>query len=956
MRFCSERFPGILWTGLLFIAFLTGGTARAQAPVSMSADTSLIARNNSIEGITVAIQNSSDSVLDVNLRVTLPKGITLISASSKESDRDEIRDIPVTLAASGKLFLPVKFRITPSAPAGSSAIRLSLSEKNGKTITETSTSVQILPRKHVQIQALSAYELISQAGDSIRVRVLIRNTGNTKEKVRLISSLPGAPGRRFSEIPLYLEAPADTTITIGYVADKALLDMGRFTINVAGMYENNDIFGTAAVYIENASSSKVYTDQGSVIPDLWSIQRNKVILIARNPFSDNQSWQLNANGSYRTARGKLDFNTYAYQSGLLAGKPLLSNTWINYEQDNRGILLGNVVENLEKFVTGRGGKVYYSDTARARRIEAGILDKSYNLLGDEYRPSGISGMTGFIKTQLGRGSSGRSRYTGLAVFDRDPYENSESLLFMNSLDVIRKAEKDNVRLSFDFGPAISRSLADRDRGGELKPSLATGLQFSANLKKYSFSSISYYSTAYYPGLRRGALQLNQRAARKINRANLWAGFNLYEYAPRSLNPLAAFNSYFLISRTETGVSFPLSSFAHLSFSPRYEYEEGLYAFYESERQNREMASYRLNGTLSWHSRNARHNTYLSTEAGLVSSPFTSEKTWHAKANVTYTYGWVNLNATLQHGNFSLVEAINNWYSDRDDPYRVSLNVLARKFFFKRRLQTEAGLSYFKDSFSGENWIGNGNLQYNLTPKTALLLNAQLYRYGNNYFYSSTSVNFQAGVIQALPQTGKNTRKTTGDIELSCFFDLNGNGKPDEGEEAADGIVLQIGKTVFITGPKGEVSYKKVPHGAYKVSMAVQKGWFAPEFGLTLRDRQLKVSVPLQKTGTLSGSVAFNIDARLTKTANTSLEGYSVIARKASGNSFRTRTDSRGKFLLFLPEGDYEISIEENKMPENVYAVKTVVQVKIEAGKINEAPAFELKVQEKKIEIKRFSAP
>src|SRR5690606_29975386 len=126
----------------------------------------------------------------------------------------------------------------------------------------------------------------------------------------------------------------------------------------------------------------------------------------------------------------------------------------------------------------------------------------------------------------------KKRYIGTAIYERLPIGNSESFVYTSTFDLLRQALKDRIRLVADFGPALTRPLYGADKNDDYRPALATGLQLHANVAQYTISSANYYSTGYYPGVRRGALQLNQRINRVIKRSNVWAAYSLYEYAPK----------------------------------------------------------------------------------------------------------------------------------------------------------------------------------------------------------------------------------------------------------------------------------------------------------------------------------------------------------------------------------------------------------------------------------------
>lgn len=920
-----------------------------QGAYKLAADSLLTGTNGDIVGITVAMENNGPDAVNGALHMIVPTGVQVLGS----------QDPKVGLAAFGKKYIPLKLQLRADAAAGEYPVVIQWMDASGQVLAHVRTILRILPKRSVWLQTLTTNELMRQVGDSLSIRVSVRNAGNTQERVRLVVSMPDQQGgRRFSAKELDLQPARDTTLLFGYVIDRDLIRLERFTVNIAGMYGNDEIFGNTTVNVQNASASRRYEDPMHASIPIWGYQRNYATFISRNPFGDYPSWQLNGQGSYRLGQGKLDFSTFAYQWGNGQNKPVLNNTWLNFEQDNKGITIGNITENLETFVNGRGIKVYFSDSLKSEHIEAGFVGRTFDLLGSDYRPAFGNGFTAFLRTRLGEGIPGRKRYIGTAVYERLPFENSESILYMNTFDLIRQGLQDKIRLVADFGPALTRPLYRTVKDDDYRPAMAAGMQLQANLAQWMVSSTNYYSTGYYPGIKRGALQLNQRISHPIRRANTWVGYSLYQYAPRYFENQLYGRNDFLTSHAELGIAVPLNDFLSLSMVPLYEYENGHYYMGSTDETSPDMAlrSYRLNSTLNWRSRNYQQYAYLQLEGGRMQSSLATGEEWQLRANLSYNYAWLNFNANLQRGNFSLIEAANNWYFGRTGAYRIGASASARREFMTKRLQTEAGLSYYNDSFSGQNWMGNARVQYAVTQKTALFVGGQLYRYDTPYYAGFSNTNIQLGIHQTLPAGGNAIAPKRGDIELFIYRDLNNNGVFDDGDTPAANTMVLISQAVFITGQDGKAAYSRVPQGPQQISVPVQQGWYAPNATLQLASKKLRMAIGLQQAGTVSGRVQYQFDERISYEVNVVLAGFTIAAKSTTGYTTHAVTDSQGNYVLFLPAGSYEISILANKMPVHVYAETPVQQILVESGTLNAGPVFVLKVEEKQVEIKRFSSP
>lgn len=916
---------------------------------SLKVDSLVAGSNDDIVGLTVAFVNRTTDSIGGQLRIISPTGIHVLGSGGGS----------VHVAPESRQYVPIKLQLSKSIAAGEYPITMQCLGTDGHVLASALTILVVKPKQLMWLHAINTNALMRQAGDSLPVRVVIRNGGNTTERVRVVVSLPSQHGpRRFSAAEAEVPPSADTTIAFGYIIDRELMRMERFTITIAGMYANGDVFGNTSVNVQNASATRRYEDPAHAATNLWSYQPNRVTFIARNPFSESRSWQLAARGNYPLAGGKLDFNTLAYQWGAWNHRPFLSNTWLNYERGNMGITVGNIAESLETFVNGRGVKVYFSDSLKSEHVEIGVVERTFDLLGSDYRPDFRNGFTTYFRTRLGEGIPEKKRYIGTAVYERLPLGNSESFLYMSTFDLFRQALKDRIRLVADFGPALTRPLYGTDKGDDYRPALAAGLQLHASVAQYTISSTNYYSTGYYPGVRRGALQLNQRINRAVNRVNVWLAYSLYEYAPEYFGEQLSYRNDFLMSRAELGASFPLTDFVNLSLVPLHEYEQGNY--YAGGVDNADpvmdLHAYRLSSAINWRSRNYRQFAYVQLEGGHMQSSVATDGEWQLRANLAYNYSWFNFNANLQHGNFSVIEAANNRYFNRGTGYRLGASASVQRDFMHKRLQVTGGLSYYDDSFSGQNWMGNARIQYAATKKTALFLLGQLYQYSTPYYAGSAMANIQMGIHQSLPRGGSATLPKKGNMELFLYQDKNNNGVFDQGDTPATNTMVMINNSVFVTGNDGKIAYNRVPYGTQQINIPMQQGWYAPSEVFQLASKRLQASIGLRQAGTMEGSVRYEYDERISFEVDAVLAGFTVIAKNTSGYVGRAVTDSQGKYVLFLPAGSYEISILDSNMPPHVYVQVPAQHMVVEANEINTGPVFVLKVEEKKVEIKRFSSP
>lgn len=898
-----------------------------------------------IVSLTLSITNDAAENFHGTVRMTGSPGVRILGDSERV----------IELSPTGKRFLPVQVRIDQEATPGDAFVKIAVSDQKDQVVAEINSELSVRRVRNVFMQALSHRELMRHPGDSIHLPMYVKNVGNTEETIRILTSMPvsqGSPAREFTVAEVTLTPAMDTTIHMRFIVDDRMFSYAQLYVNVTGLYSDMEVFGNATVSLQNVASRRSYVHQ---LPeyDIWAREHNQISLSTRNPFQGQPTWHLQGRAVHQLGDGKaLSYHLNVHQWGQNQ-TPSINNTWIRWDRNNRGFTVGNISESLEKYIFGRGIKVHFGDVTRNWTTEAGIVDKGYNLVGQNASEQWFDGYSAFVRSRHGMENNKGLRYSTLALYDRDPYENSESALYANTLDWIPGNGHRHTFAQFHFGAGLSRPLSSVSNGDRpLKPSLATGLIFNTQFGHYTLTSSNYYSSSYYPGTRRGMLQLNQRLTRNVGQTTLWAGHYHSDYEPSYLTTPNANAIYFFQSRVEVGLSQPWGPFMTVSISPRFEREKGRYFYRSVQPELLGQRSVKLQALWSWRSRDSKHFSSITQEAGwLTDSDFDANLRLHYRGTIAYSFQRLQLLGLYQYGFASISDhlSIGQWART---PYRASLDLSWSGYFFNKRLQADLGASVFQDDLTGGGLAANNRLQYNFN-RTAFFAHNQWFRYRRNDFVSAPVIYTQMGIIQKLPDHAQRSAAKKGKMTLTLFYDHNHNGVFDEGDELAVGKSILIDNTLFLSNAKGIIQYTRVPYERYRLRIPVEDGWYAPERHIVLQKRHLQMEVPLQRSGTLRGKVIFDYDPRLSMETNTALEGFSITATSANGTSFSSRTDSYGRFLLFLPVGEYEIFLNEQEFPNHVFSKNSKQRIRIDAGKVVELPDFELNIEQKSIEVKRF---
>ncbi|UKT62970.1 hypothetical protein [Pedobacter mucosus] len=902
--------------------------AQQNSGVKISTDSLISIGREKLISVSIRIDNTSKQDFEGQIAPILPKGFGLISEQT----------IKIRLAKKAHAFYPFKFLVLSNADAHTQEMRFQLQNLNGEMLSQVTSKVALLPIRATELVVLNPSIMLKQIGDSLSINVLVRNMGNQVEELKLVASFPTETGQGKSTFQknISLSPGSEQNVTFSKIINRGLYQLNNFYINIAGLYKSGDLFGNGIAYVQNASASRQYVNAEIPLGSLNSGLSNQISLSGQNLFNNSQSWQVNGAGATQIGNGILGFSVDAYQWNSINNKPLLSNTWLNYQADNKGITVGNISENLESFINGRGIKLYTTKEEDQHGLEAAVVQKSYNLLGDNFN----YGYSAYVKTSFK--DSSRHQYNSSLIFDYAPFEQSRSILSSNSVSLFNKTA---LVMSVNLGGGLSQSLINPT---DIKPSLAIGTSLNGTYKKINFSSNNFFSTAYYPGIRRGVLQLNERISKYIGSHNVWIGFSNYGF-----NPSYQRNVYFLqrnyaLQKTEIGWSIPLKINLNLTLTASKDYEKADYNSLFSGASS--LSSYRINESFNWHSNDFRQNVFLSLDNGFGKRA-EGKAEFQVRLNANWSSSWFNINAYLQRGSFLLAESFNNNISDQEI-YRYSLSPSLHRYFFNKKFRTEAGLIFYRDALFGNNITYLAKAEYSATPKTALYISSYEYQYRNS-FTNSTFRSLQAGITQKLPDPRQHIAGKKGNLEVQFYKDNNQNGLFDLGDVAEKSGTVLINKIIFIVPASGTIQYNKVPYGSYVVSMPIQNGFQVPAQIIKVDQKNVKVVIALEKSGNVTGKIAINYNELKSLQVDPSLSGFTILVKNKEGKISAVKTGEDGNYSIYLPEGNYEVYPDVTQFPAHIYFDGPHLEVVVKSANNTIIPTINLKVKEKRIEIKRF---
>ncbi len=916
---------------VIFLLFLGAAKAHAQPKdPSIIFQPSVATINSSNEELTdlmIKIVNKQATALIGVMNVNLPATLNLISKNKVE----------VNLQPGDSTFVPVKIFITKRTASGRDhIIRFLLTDPADNALAAAEVTFRVSVKRNVNMYSLLTNILLDPSSDSIKIPIRITNPGNTAQKITIINRYPSIfqDDAFHTTKQLIIQPSADTIITFIKPVVRKMMTSEGFDVTFSGLYDNGDIFGMAYIRVQSARNERAYRDES--LSDSYNL--NSITLSSQSMFSPNQSYLLSGRGNLELPRGMLGYNLDMTTWRNSYSPPMARSTYLSYYNQKFGITAGNINKNIDINLSGRGGSVFLNDTASNNSYEVGFIDGNANLLGNRsnaFLPAGNAGWGTFTHT----GEAWELATS--AVYEANPMFNSRSAIIGNNF-TLTKVKGLRVMASASGG-----YTTEYENGTTFKPSVAGGLNINGTLNKILINSQNYYSSAYYPGMRRGALSFNERITWLRENSNIWGGVDYNYYEPKTLSSFQTFLPIFSTMRAEAGMSGTIFKKLNVSVAPVYSKEtNNAYKFSGLTDEKHSMEAWNVNNTFNF-SISTNQYVSLNTETGFYNSSFDSKKRFHFRSNLNYRRGMFNLSSTVQSGTFYIGEAANNFLRNVESPRLINIIPSFQKSFFRNKLRSELGLAFINSSSFGSSSYITGRAEYDVTPKTSFYSSINHNRYGD---YNLSIL--EMGITQklTLPKVGgKDT-----DLEVFAYQDANQNDVFDEGDTKAGGHLLYVNNVAFITSPAGLAEYKKLPYGDYRVSLTNVNGWYSPDQTVKLDQKKKRMEIALKRTGTLRGTLSYSFN-EFSYEINRNLQGITVIATDEHNVRHITKTNSEGHYVFYLPIGRYTINVDGSNLPAEVEAEKKpdVFQLTAESPQVKD---FKLLVKARKIETKKFTSP
>lgn len=929
----TDPFKKIILVFLIPLSFILI-SAQDHSGIRMEIRNESRADKSSIIDLIVSVKNENpDTPFKGNINIQVPSGFRSILNNTVEVD----------LKPGENIFLPVKILINNDAAYGEANITFNLTDLQNHLVTKKVITHIVAENNALRIAPETPLIHINNSNDSIEVRARVSNLGNKKQKVTIVFKIPDAAQENFFvEKKGSVGVHKDSVFVFRFMPSNRIIKGSQFTVNIVGFRDpDKEIFGNASVSVQNVSSVQHYQDLQ--INPFSNYTKNSITASYRSVGRDIDMYQLTGSGGFNLPAGYIFLRGNIYTINNQSD-PIVNNTYISYRRENSEFTLGNINKLLELSLFGRGAEYAFTSSDKNKKLEVGFVDQSFSLIE---RNTFLKNGYGFYARGIWGSQNASESVAGTYIFRKDPYDQAQHHLF--GTDFTHTFTED-----WKLNAKVYSGFSSYESIKTIKPSFAVESQYSGLIEKINLNGNYFYSTDYYPGNRRGILQIQQNFSRNIfGDYNVYANVTVSNFSPRFYfyNTDLKSNS----TRLDFGMNFPKKGTFSVGIGYQYQQERSNtynnFFNISGTQESKQLKAQRLTEYTTWMSPDKKHSSMLSIEAGLVHYPDFSRPEYQMKISGNYNYKWFNVSYIYQYGSYFLSEYAFSKMLNENSPYRkLSVSSFFNKSFFKEKVNLTSGLAYTEDALYGKSPSGFINLKYT-KERYGIFLNSSWYNYSsshlnNNLFTVEAGVNFN---LQ--PKTLDPGKKSS--IKAFVYYDRNNNNIYDEGDNAAEGYLVMINNISFKTNNEGNIIYTRIPYGRYSLKQVIQQGWYYNDAEFEVHHHHHYVEVPLHQNGTVHGKVTYDFNAKTALDFTPKIEGIVFNIYQNDKLIQRLFTDDNGEFISFLPSGSYRISLNSNSLPLNTYSEQAYTDVKIEAGKITQSQPFIIKVKEKNIRIKKF---
>ncbi|MBC7912812.1 MAG: hypothetical protein H7Y07_01700 [Pyrinomonadaceae bacterium] len=897
--------------------------------------------SHEISSNVIRIINNSEKPITFSLNLSVPDGWLYISKRANQ----------FTIAQYDSLFIPVNL-IPKKNNAGnvSHIVNASLVAENGLQFASALWYMSIKVESNWNASLKHNKIFFLDDSDTAHFYVRLQNLGNSEEDIKMNFSSDRRlrvldTKNRFTEIHYFnikIPVNADTLIAFQVEKFKPVQQNFREDFDVAKLVQNDYYSLRVSVQNQPNDNSVAKTWRGTVdfiragtetkLNEHNSVSLPLTVEANVDNFLDN-STMLNLSMYGNASLEKNRTLNYRYQTffvnNFYSYTPYLGNShYIGYFTPKASVQIGDVngSSTLGFTPTGRGIKANYQ-IANSHTVGA------FFLKGPGFFSRNFKTDYGF-SYELRRGNRSFENYM---QFNKDDLLNTTGIQYSNKLKFLLGKTQNFV---------ISTAYSNETYQGEItpisKPGYAYAINYSGAFNKFGINLSNSYGSAYSTGYR-GIMSIGADLLYRLSDSRSFsASAFVFNQNPQYFSSVGLLidSRQTSVERYELKYNFNKPEY-NIAVKYQHVYNDVFNLRSESNglaADFRPKASTNLRFFLSVA---GAYNKLLDYD---MSPYFTSQ----IRTNIRYK-GFTN-NLRYYYGPYQTYEQL-LFANSKVNSQSFFTNTSLRMWLLKNTLTFEPSVIYSYETLFQRHRLSARPEFYYLPKRSALelrfygqyvnsdqknnpFINLDAFQNNNNPL-SVSNVFFGLGLKKRLgvPVSAKKYYK----LGVSVFKDLNGNGKQDKNEPGLKNVLVNIKPLAkdstrfsgsgmkesgehFITDAQGKIAYNNLPKGSYNIKIVPltdNEGYFAGSEQIVNIEKDKNLLMPLNQGVQLTGIImperdptAVNYDKEV------DLSKIRIIALDSLGKNYSTLTDKNGRFSMRMPAGIYQISINENALPDN----------------------------------------
>jgi hypothetical protein len=216
----------------------------------------------------------------------------------------------------------------------------------------------------------------------------------------------------------------------------------------------------------------------------------------------------------------------------------------------------------------------------------------------------------------------------------------------------------------------------------------------------------------------------------------------------------------------------------------------------------------------------------------------------------------------------------------------------------------------------------------------------LQRTGDENLNPQVNQNFTmgAGIRKefGIPIPKKFAKERFSTTQFVAFLDVNGNRIRDNEEIVLDNVVIRLNDAEVLTNELGTAKFINIKQGNYLLSVIQledYKGWFPlkPD-SVTIDEGAQKLFVPFVRGIKLSGNIVLDRE-KYAADANEQMDlsKIRISVSDSTGKTLSTLTDAKGGYTLYVPSGNYVLTMDDAVLGERFALAQNNIEVELKIG-------------------------